>query len=198
MDIRKYITRPNPVIFDIGCNNGADTLSFRSQFPDAEIYSFEPEPNLAKNLANLPAHFFELAVSNIDGAIPFYPSNNWNPAGSTLIPNLLLESHSWIEWGKPILVYSTTLDTFINEYEIDIIDFIWADVQGAEEYMILGGTDTFRRKVKYLYTEYSIGELYETATTLERIRELLPDYELVEMFDTNIHGGNVLLRNTKL
>src|SRR5438477_2764910 len=46
------------VILDIGCNIGASTIYFHEQFPDAQIFGFEPHPDtfcvLEKNVADLP------------------------------------------------------------------------------------------------------------------------------------------------
>jgi hypothetical protein len=49
----------------------------------------------------------------------------------------------------------------VEENDISFIDFIWADVQGAEEDLILGGLDTLRKRTKYLFTEYNNSEMYE-------------------------------------
>jgi hypothetical protein len=76
--------------------------------------------------------------------------------------------------------------------ENEIIDFIWADIQGAEIDLIKGGTKSFE-KVKYLYTEYNNSELYEGEIGLTEICNLLPNYEIVYDF-----GGDVLLKNKNL
>jgi len=202
MNIKELVKKDNPVIFDIGCNDGGHTAIFQSLFPKATIYAFEPDPRaIAKfKQKNLKAHLFEGVVSDIDGFICFHQCNTdtgWDKSGSILKPKVLLKSHSWITWGTDIEVPSTTLDTFTKIYNIDHIDFIWADVQGSEEKMILGGIDTFTR-VDYLFTEYSIGELYETATSKERILELLPNYDILEFANTNEYGGDMLLKNKRM
>jgi 2-O-methyltransferase len=200
LDLKKLINKSNPVIFDIGCNNGSDTANFCQLFPNGKIYAFEPDQAAISAFYSrqLKARLIVGAVSDVDGNTDFYPSENWNPSGSILKPKLLLESHAWIVWMPPVKVPSIRLDTFTEYNKIDLIDFVWADVQGAEEKMIKGGINTFTNRVRYLYTEYSIGELYETAATKERILELLPDYKVLELMDTNEHGGNMLLRNMKL
>ena len=73
--------------------------------------------------------------------------------------------------------------------KIESIDFIWADVQGAEENLILGGRETIN-KSHYFYTEYSDRELYEGQVGLDWILNALPNFEVVERF-----SDDVLLRN---
>jgi hypothetical protein len=75
---------------------------------------------------------------------------------------------------------------------IPLIDFIWADVQGAEGDVIRGGLATFQR-TRYFYTEYIDEELYEGQITLDRMIELLPRWTIVERW-----SDDVLLRNTDL
>jgi hypothetical protein len=83
------------------------------------------------------------------------------------------------------------LDTWFQSSGLDRIDFVWADVQGAEGDLILGGKETFNKHVKYFYTEYSNMELYENQLNLEQILQLLPTFNIVTQFE-----GDVLLKNT--
>jgi hypothetical protein len=88
-----------------------------------------------------------------------------------------------------------TLDYHIKRSGIEnerIVDFIWADIQGAEVDLIKGGTETFKR-VKYFYTEYANSEYYEGEIGLPEICAMLPDFEIIEDY-----GGDVLLKNKNL
>jgi len=59
--------------------------------------------------------------------------------------------------------------------------------------VIQGGTQTFKDKVRYLFTEYSNDEQYEGQPRLERILELLPSFEVIRN-----DGSDVLLKNKNL
>jgi hypothetical protein len=61
----------------------------------------------------------------------------------------------------------------LKKNNIQVIDFVWCDVQGAEEKVIRGGQETFKNKVKYFYTEYSNDEQYEGQPKLKQILKLL-------------------------
>ena len=94
-------------------------------------------------------------------------------------------------------VESVTLDKYVSDNDIGIIDFMWADVQGAEDMLITGGVNTFATKVRFLYTEYAqtINQsYYENSPDRNKLLELLGDnWEVLHDF-----GTDILLRNKAL
>ena len=84
------------------------------------------------------------------------------------------------------------LDTWAAEQAVDSIDFIWADVQGAEVDLIKGGRATLG-KTRYFYTEYSNRELYAGQIDLKTLLKSLPEFEVVHRYETD-----VLLRNRRI
>ncbi len=76
-----------------------------------------------------------------------------------------------------------------------MIDFIWADVQGAEDLMLQGAKESLRDKIRYIYTEYNASkEFYAGAPTKEKIIELAgPGWKVVKDYDTDI-----LLKNATI
>ena len=87
------------------------------------------------------------------------------------------------------------LDDWTDQRAIGPIDFIWADVQGAEDYLILGGKKSFSEKVRYFYTEYSSKDkYYENSPDKDQIKNLLgEDWIILQDF-----GSDILLKNTRL
>jgi hypothetical protein len=83
-----------------------------------------------------------------------------------------------------------TLDAWSRKHAPGTIDFIWADVQGAEGDLVRGGNEALRR-TRFLYTEFNDDELYEGQATLRDLLGMLPDFEIVRRYD-----DDVLLRNT--
>jgi hypothetical protein len=203
LEIKNLINKENPIIFEIGCADGGDTLEFINTFNDLEIYCFEPEPKnikLVKERINYPKHhLFEGVISDVNGQLTFNRSRTDNPddlsySGSIKKPKEHLNEWSFIKFDEQITVESITLDKFCEDKNIELIDFIWADVQGAEENLILGGLNTLNAKVRYLYTEYSNKEYYEGQLKLENLLNLMGDnWELIRDF-----GSDVLLKNKSL
>lgn len=202
-EIKKLINRENPTIFEIGCADGKDTLDFIKTFGSLNIYCFEPEPKnieIVKSTINHPNHFlFEGVVSDVNGFLEFNRSRTDNPndlsySGSIKKPKEHLNEWPFIKFDNQIVVESITLDSFCEKNNITIIDFIWADVQGAEGELISGGENTLNNKVRYFYTEYSNKEYYDGQVNLNKLKELLGDnWELIYDF-----GTDVLFKNKNL
>lgn len=93
---------------------------------------------------------------------------------------------------RTIKVEVRTLDTWSAKHEPGPIDFIWADIQGAEGDLVAGGRDTLAR-TKYVYTECFDHEFYEGAPTRVALLDMLPGFEVVKLYESDI-----LLRNAAL
>ena len=98
----------------------------------------------------------------------------------------------WCKFDSKITVPVSRLDTWAREHLDDGIDFIWADVQGAEGDLVAGGIATLA-KTRYFYTEYSNEEWYEGQPTLLQLCRDLNNFVIVYRFTTD-----VLFRNTAL
>jgi len=162
--IKQMINKENPVIFEVGCADGEDTQKFMDVFQDVNLkmFCFEPEPTnieifKSRNLKN--CNLFEGLVSDVDGEVEFKRSRvpgspeSLRYSGSLKNPKDHLKVWPQIVFDEKIITKSTTLDMFCLNNNIDIIDFVWADVQGAESEMINGGKNTFENKVRFLYTK---------------------------------------------
>lgn len=202
MNLRDIITRDDPTIIEIGANIGTDTLVMSDTFPNGKIYCFEPDPDVYLELSDNAntrnnIYAYRLAIAETTGKKQFYRSNQ-KLSGSLHVPIKHLEVYPNVSFTESIEVNTMSLDDFVRIRYLDIIDFVWADVQGAEVDMITGGINTFTNKVRYLFTEFSKVELYKDAPNLNKILELLPSYEVVEVPWQWEYDGNVLLRNNNL
>jgi FkbM family methyltransferase len=200
------LKKDDPIIFDIGAHWAEDSEEFATNFPKAKIYLFEPDIRCLRKIRKLKSKFivFEGVISDTNGFESFFPSNGngkfkeWDGSGSIMIPNLHTNIFPEIKFDEPYFVSSVTLDTYVEQNNIDFIDFIWADIQGAELRMIKGGEKTFMNKVRYLYTEYCEMELYTGAPNRETILRMLPSFTLLQLCDFSDITGNMLLENNRL
>lgn len=200
--IKKYINKDNPIIIEIGSNTGTTTSLFLKNFPEAKIFCFEPDPLLVSrfknNIKNKNVSLFEVAIGNTSGTAVFFRSSSTNPledrtqSGSIKKPKNHLLQHPDIVFEEKISVPVIKLDDWFKDQNIDIVDFIWADIQGAEEDLILGATEVLK-KTKYFYTEYSNLEDYEGQINLKKICLLLNSF-----FIHRIFSYDVLLVNNNL
>jgi 2-O-methyltransferase len=182
------------VFLELGSHLGTDT-AWLSELPDVTIHAFEPDPrNEQPSRANVMLH--RAAVADRDGRGSLilsleYAGHPWTYSSSIKRPKNHLRRYP-VTFGDAVDVELCTLDTFFRDHQLDVVDFVWADVQGAEREVITGGLHTLSR-TRYFYTEYSDDELYEGQPTLAEILELLPDFRVVELWP-----DDVLLENRRM
>ena len=203
-----------PVIFEFGTCDGQHTnimCSILKQMNKKfKYHAFEADyriiPNFWRNNSNhvMNIRLNEAAIGNTDGVVTFNLSGGVESReghfkqafyGSSSIrkPAKVNTSEGWPDMTfEETTVRCYKFDTYYNEVKPGIIDFIWADVQGAEVDLIDGGQEALSR-TRYFYTEYSNDELYQGEIGLEEIMKKLPGWSLVEDY-----GGDVLLKNDNL
>ena len=105
--------------------------------------------------------------------------NDWDASGSIRKPTGHLKKYDWVSFDNAITVPTRSLDSWAEERGIDRVDFIWADVQGAECDLIRGGTRTLA-KTRYFYTEYDNETLFEGQWMLDDIVKNMPRHRLMK------------------
>jgi FkbM family methyltransferase len=181
-------------IIEAGAHDGSTTAALRRVFPRARILAFELEPRaIAKfktrpELANVTLR--ECAIGYRTGVAAFYCSggrptgyigDDWDASGSIRDPAGVKTFHPWIRFDREISVPIFRLDDAVEQGAVNTINLIWADVQGAEEVLIRGASQTLQR-TRYFYTECTGGEGYKDQADLDDICRLLPDFEIAELF----------------
>ena len=211
MNIKEFISGLDIKVFvEIGMHFGTDTQDFRRMHPQARIVSFEPDPRNIQKIKELGndkiCEVYELAVSNTNQPMDFYLSsgtssgrvseailqeNDWSCSSSLKKPTGHLTLHKWITFPNKVLVQCSKLDDF-EPLKNTKIDFMWVDVQGAEDLVFSCAQETLKN-TRYVYTEYCNKQLYEGQLNLQGVLELFPDFKV--LFD---YGGDILLQNIKL
>lgn len=173
-------------IFDIGCADMRDTVTFKEILPLNRYYAFEcSEAWKTKNLANAKVYeinYFHIAMSDHSNGVQFYPSEQWkgrewNNSGTTFTPGTL----EGMIWGKPYLVESITLNEFCRKNCI-IPDFIHIDVEGGE-YAVLNNMDpAFRPKA--VWAEICLFSLHDTKTDYETFNKMMSDQGYTKVYDS--------------
>jgi hypothetical protein len=117
--------------------------------------------------------------------------NDWSSSSSLKRPTGVLSVHPWITFPQTASVPCMRLDD-VSELKGETVDFIWVDVQGAEDIVFSGAKDILSR-TRYVYTEYAT-DLYEGQLNRD---------QLIQMFGSNwsvVHDfeGDILLKNNRL
>ena len=167
-DLQK-IVGPNPgVIFDVGANKGATYRMFRSIFPNAPLYAFEPDPRAfamlkSKAEGDAEAHLYPIAISDQIGEVEFNLMDA-SELNSLLPPTQAAESAGSMATLEKIKVASDTLDSFTAREGISRIDLLKMDIQGAEIRALEGARSLLARSaIGCLYLELSFYETYQGA-----------------------------------
>jgi FkbM family methyltransferase len=204
---------PDPrVILEVGANHGQHTQLFLRTFPSARIHAFEPDPRaieaFRRQVSDRRVTLHEIAIGAANGRAQFHVSNGlppdatadlkaaypkgWDQSGSLRKPKTHVSKWPWCRFPRTIGVDVRTLDTWSAKHEPGPIDFIWCDMQGAEGDLVAGGRETLAR-TRFLYTECFDDELYEGAPTRIALLDMLPDFEIVKLYESDI-----LLRNARI
>ena len=168
--------------------------------------------NSNDDLVNDERHqFYPYAISGENGTTTFHRSRNNTPdpqeglltgrySGSIRKPVTMINSPKYgARWpgclfDEQVTVETKRLDTFCQENNIEHIDFIWMDTQGAER-DVLSGMGDMLQNIDYVYTEFYDEEMYENCAGLEEIKSLLPGFELVQVWGYNdADGGDALFK----
>jgi FkbM family methyltransferase len=205
-DIKNLINKTKDItIFEAGAGQGEDTIEFLTVFSDTEnlsIFCMEPDsrniPAFRATINDSRVHFFEGVVGDVDGEVEFNTSTKSFITGQELIFSSSLRKPGkdiYKMWPSlfqnegnfsPTKVKSYRFDTFVKENNIDHIDWIHLDIQGAEDLFINGGLETLNTKVKYFYTEYNNEEVYKGNPNLDKIVSMLPNFSIMQDFITDV------------
>ncbi len=132
----------NSIFFDVGANNGYTSVPVAERNRDTMVYAFEPTPQMiaiiegrTSGLVNY--HLTKAAVSDYNGTATFNISGNADWGCSSLLP---LSDKAYTEWygrtdmfvTEKVTVDVIRLDSFIEQHNIDHIDFLHIDTQGSD------------------------------------------------------------------
>jgi FkbM family methyltransferase len=192
MNIRSWVEQTfrgpeRKVFLELGAHVGSDTV-WMAALPNVTLHAFEPDPrNHVPALPNVV--FNRAAVSDRDGRSPLLLSREgwgreWTYSSSLKQPKNHLQRYP-VTFGDTVEVETVRLDSYCERHGLGAIDFIWADIQGAEGEMVRGGLATLQR-THYVYTEYSDDEMYGGQATLDELLALLPQFSVLELWEDDV------------
>jgi FkbM family methyltransferase len=134
------------VFFDVGANNGEDSIAYAKANPDALVYAFEPSPYLVEVIKNSSSDLknytiIQAAVSDFNGSSTFNICKDlqglgslleWGKDAKKLWPNFKLNFNEQID------VNVIKLETFIEENNIKNITYFHCDTQGNDLKVLQG------------------------------------------------------------
>lgn len=157
----KTSKKEKKILFDIGANIGSwSNLAFK-QDQNLSIFAFEPIKktyiNLKNNLINhgKKIKIINKAISNEVGEFDMYNFGE-NEGINSFFNNPFSDQDSKYTHTKIEKVFTTTIDIFCEENQIEKIDYIKCDTEGNDFNVILGCKEMFRKNnIGILQFEYN-------------------------------------------
>ena len=199
--------KKKPILFDIGGHIGESIIFLRQLFPDALIFSFEPDPDSFLNLkafADKKTFCFNLALSDSEGQVDFFRNKishtnsllpvNINSKDSIYLEKVRNQTEKWdtSRFNSKSVVNSVRLDGFCGEEKIEAIDLLKVDVQGAET-KVLKGAGKILERVENLILEISFFDYYSQQSSFYDVEKIIGPfgfklYAITEISNNPMNG----------
>lgn len=179
------------LIVIIGGYLADEVLRMKKYYPNAVFVVFEASKRyydrLSKRFRDIDrVKTFNCAISNKTGAAQFFETN-LKGSGSLLSVGELARTSYAAENRESFSVKTYQLDDHIKEFNwlqftnSDKIDLLWIDVQGAEEMVIEGASQTLT-SCRSVMLEVSRWEpLYQGGAVMDRLEYLMAEHGFLSM-----------------
>lgn len=176
--INKIKTDEIRIVLDIGSVTALDSINLARVFEDAAIYTFEPVPanhescqeHISSQTTDIQEriHLQRIALNDQTGPMTFWELDEFAAAKRGKLNRGISSKHQIINpdvqrWEhnvqRPITVVGYRLDDWCKEYNIDRVDVIHMDVQGAE-LDVLNGAGSMLDNVQFIMATVGIKPRY--------------------------------------
>jgi len=164
-------------VIDVGAHVGQFSLLARRLFPAAKIIAFEPLKDgfdsLNENLAGTTNfQSFNVALGDTNGAQTMHRSEFAPSSSLRKMGQLHKEAYPHTAGGSEETIAVKTLDSALDELDVDGPIFLKIDVQGYEDAVLKGASKSLE-KVDLLLIETSFFPLYEGQLLFDDIYKAL-------------------------
>lgn len=191
--------RKDIIILDIGAADLTHSFLFKKHIPDCKVFALEPDqtyqPRNVHQSENIGVDYTPGLMSKQDGEVQFYPSvsykghapGHWAGSGSIYKPNqeVIDKTYPTLEFDqKGYSITSYTWDSFIKLKNIDHVDWLHIDVQGAE-YEIL--EEASLSLPDFIFAETCEFDVYHTGVTRDQFDFMMfnKGYVVIATDETN-------------
>jgi FkbM family methyltransferase len=189
------------VVFDVGSYDGTEAIDFRKHYPNSKIYAFDADTDNYKKTFNRCKNYNivveSYAISDVYDVVKFYPTKGkYTGSGSILRSTALLNKRfPDMKISDPVKVFSISLYEYCNKNNIEKIDILHIDVQGAEA-LVLKGLKDIRPKIIFSET-VAFGE-YESGLKFDCDEEPIHEANHYKSFDALLFSmGYSVIKRTR-
>lgn len=175
-------------IIHVGAHEANEMETYRQDFGEnIRMHWFEPDRKIFKRLADKllkdsRCFLYNFALGSVAEKRKIWVEETGEgEASSLLAPKKVLEIYPTLKFTDGPDVYVRTLDSF----KITDSDVLVLDVQGFELEVLRGSVETLPR-IKHIFSEVNLSELYENCPDLSQLSEFLSHFgfQLRESFWT--------------
>jgi len=184
--------KPDPIIFDVGANDGETVQEFIARFPSARVFAFEPYAACCEILdrkfrgnANIQIQNVALGEDRGTSELNLYSGDRMNSLLRLDDAPGNVMSKSFTRAGS-VEVKLEALDAFCADSGIDRIDVLKIDTQGYD-LQVLGGARRLleEKRIKTILLEVNFVPMYERQATFSQLHEFLSThgYRFVDFYN---------------
>jgi FkbM family methyltransferase len=156
--LAKLLELPISVFFDVGANVGQSTVAALEKFPNATIFSFEPDDRsfaaLTTRVRDKRVRPFNVALSDQNGEAQFFDYGELATSNS-LVPDAQYATRALNE-ATIRMVKCETLDDLCARLAIDRIDVLKIDAEGHDLAVLHGARRMLaEQRVGFVYIEFN-------------------------------------------
>jgi FkbM family methyltransferase len=150
----------NPIIFDVGANQGQTILKIKSLFPDSDLHSFEPSKICFKELSEKFGNKEGLVLNNVavgaeEGTLEF------NEYYWSALNSFLKRAYSKSGIIDTYFVDIVAVDDYCREKDIPYIHLLKTDTEGFELNVLKGASEMMgKNKIQFVFVEVFFYENY--------------------------------------
>ena len=175
-----------PVVLDVGANSGLFGAAVFDRWRQAQLHSFEPQPQLIPVIRELAeingltarSHVNWCAVSDRNGEAELF--QNRNPISASLIREKAGRRSIRRTCRVPVL----TLDAYTRARGLERVDLLKVDVEGAE-LEVLRGAKGVLATTKLLFLE-----VHPPFSTLGAVADLLKESGLAHLLSSRLFAND--------
>jgi FkbM family methyltransferase len=183
-DLRDYAPYEPRIVFDVGANVGQTTRYFRSNLPQADIFSFEPVKQTfdelthsTRGLDGIYCFDFALGAREENVQIFYQKDSGWNSIPKNIDQGLGSE-----------VIKVRRFDDFVDERSLNHVDLLKIDTEGHELEVLKGAEKSLDRKqISFIFCEIGFhrhdkghGYFFDLYKYLDS-----KDYQIYAFYETN-------------
>jgi FkbM family methyltransferase len=191
--LKFLIDKNDPIIFDVGANEGTSLDEFKKWWPDSSVHCFEPQKECWESLDKKATQYSnsyvnKYAVGNnhnqlntfyshdISSGISGFNKVNLNSRDSLYLDEIKKSNNSIEQYEDSLnherVVEIKRLDEYIQSKQIENVNLLKIDTQGYEP-EVLDGLGKYINNIEVVITELMFYDYYERSLSFYDIERFL-------------------------